>query len=93
MDVIGEKYYERFLFEKGGFLEIMMEAPVAINAHFCHKKRANDFEKAVKSVLSKTLKKDAISKMFIDNIKAASESDENIKVETWDKLKSIRKNV
>ncbi len=91
MDVIGEKYYERFLFEKGGFLEIMMEAPLAINAHFSHKARAKKFETAIKKAFSKLLDKDSVSKMFIESISFSSDDEENIKVSTWGKLKNIRK--
>ncbi len=93
MDVIGEKYYERFLIEKGGFIEIMMEAPLAINAHFCSKPRAKKFEKAIKEAFKKTLPKNSISKIFIENISVSTDQTQNIKVKTWDKLKDIRKNV
>ena len=90
MDVIGEKYYERYLFEKGGFLEIMMEAPLAINAHFSNKVQAKKFEKSLKVVLGSILKKDAVSKMFLDSIGIGTD-ETNLKVSTWDKLKNIRK--
>src|SRR3989344_8922737 len=40
VDVIGEKAYERFMFKGSGFFEVMVEAPVALMAHFPDKKRA-----------------------------------------------------
>ncbi len=91
MDVIGEKYYERYLFEKGGFLEVMMEKPLAINAHFSHEARAKKFEKSIKKIFNNMLGSDPVSKMFIENIGIGTD-ETNLKVSTWDKLKNIRKN-
>ena len=78
------------LFEKGGFLEIMMEKPLAINAHFSHESRAKLFEKALKKVLAKMIGTDSVSKMFINSIGIGTD-ETNLKVSTWDKLKNIRK--
>src|SRR3989344_6871044 len=36
-DVIGEKFYKRFLFEKNGFLELMTGVPAVVSAHFTSK--------------------------------------------------------
>ena len=91
MDVIGEKYYERFLFQKGGFFEIMMESPLAMNAHFTTSVRAKKFALALKKALAKTLPKTPICKMLIDNVKASSEEDETLTVNKWDNLKKLRK--
>lgn len=89
-DIIGEKFFERFIFEHGGFLEIMMEAPSAINAHFVHEARAEKFTKALKKTLTKILPKKPIAKMFLENIEIGSEEAAELKVEEWDKLKKIR---
>jgi hypothetical protein len=91
-DIIGEKYYERFLFDGDGFLEIMMEAPLAMNAHFSHEKRAQKFALAIKKTLSTILPKSPICKMLIENISASSEGqEETLTVNKWEKLKRIRK--
>lgn len=92
-DVIGEKFFERFLFEEGGFLEVMMEAPLAINAHFVHEKRAKQFAKALKKTLQKILPKKPIAKMLLENIEIGSEELDELKVKEWDKLKKIRENI
>jgi len=91
MDVIGEKSYERFLLEKGGFLEVMMESPVALNAHFCKQTQAKDFLKALKTALSKTLKDNPLASMFINSIEVQCEEDQSLNVSSWNKMKDIRK--
>ena len=52
MDVIGEKSYERFMFKDSGFFEVMVEAPLAFNAHFPERKRAVKFCKALKEAIT-----------------------------------------
>ena len=90
MDVIGEKAYERFIFEKGGFFEIMVEAPVAINAHFVHEKRAKIFLLTIKKTLNQILKKSPVTEMFIESIELRDENDTSLSVDKWHKLKNIR---
>ena len=90
MDIIESKTYERFVFAKGGFLEIMTEAPVAINSHFVDQKKAEKFCKGLKKSLSAVLKKNPIAKMFIDSIQVSSESEQSLTYEKWDKMKGIR---
>lgn len=90
MDIIAEKSYERFIFEKGGFFEIMVEPPVAMNAHFVHEKRAKNFCKALKKALAEIMPKNAVSKMFIDSIEVQSEQDDSLTVSKWSKMKGIR---
>ncbi len=91
-DVIGEKYYERFLFDKGGFLEIMMEAPLVMNAHFVRQARAKRFAIAMKKTLTSCLPKSPICKMLIENVEASSEEmEETLTVNKWQKLRKDRK--
>ena len=89
-DVIGEKSYERFIFEKGGFFEVLVEPPVALNAHFVQGKRAKRFEKALKQAIRKITKKSALLDMFLDSIKMDTEEGEALKVKSWDDIKLIR---
>lgn len=90
MDIIGEKAYERFLFEKGGFLEIMMEEPVAINAHFVSEARGKKFAESLKRTLKQILPKGEVSNMFIDNIQVQDEQDSSLSVKKWTAIKKIR---
>lgn len=89
-DIIGEKFYERFIFENGGFFEVMMEAPLAMNAHFVHTKRADKFAIALQKVFTKMLPKTPIAAMFIDSIKASAAEEYEFKVQTWEKLKGLK---
>lgn len=90
MDVIGEKSYERFLFKKSGFLEVMIEAPVAIMAYFPEKARANKFCAILKKTFLSILPKGPTRDMFIDSLEVQDEHDTSLTVDEWHKLKDIR---
>jgi hypothetical protein len=92
MDIIGEKSYERFIFENGGFFEIMTESPVALNAHFVHDEQANKFSVALKTSLKQILPQSKIIDMFLESIKVETEEDESLTVHKWHSMKNIRKN-
>ncbi|MBU0757877.1 MAG: hypothetical protein KKF44_07425 [Nanoarchaeota archaeon] len=94
MDVIAEKLYERFMFDKGGFLEIMVEAPLVINAHFVHEDQAKKFCKALKDTFSQILAKTSLTSIFLESIKVQSETDDtdgSMNVKKWNQLKKIRR--
>jgi hypothetical protein len=90
-DTIGEKFYERFLFEKGGFLEIMVQAPVAIVAHFVEQKRAERFAEALREVILGI--KDKVAPMLAKNIEVQTEKEQPLDYKTWSKLRRIREAV
>lgn len=90
MDVIEAKNYERFIFEKGGFFEIMVSSPLALNAHFVHVNQAKKFCEALKKTLRSMLKKSKISEMFISSIEVASEEDQSMTYAKWDIVKGIK---
>lgn len=90
MDVIQEKTYERFIFEKGGFFEIMMEAPLALNAHFIAKKSADRFCTALKVALRELLPLSPISEMFLESIKVEDENSQSLTYEAWNTMKEVR---
>src|SRR3989338_8970578 len=73
MDIIESKSYERFIFEKGGFFEIMIESPLAMNAHFVHNEKAKKFCEALKKTIKSILKKDNVTEMFVNSIEVNSE--------------------
>ena len=89
-DVIGEKFYERYLFDKQGFFEIMLESPLAMNAHFIDEKRAKKFAAAMKKALSTVLPKNPMARMLVDGIQASATEESELKVETWDKIKGLK---
>jgi hypothetical protein len=90
MDIIAGKSYERFIFQKGGFFEIMVESPLAMNAHFVHEKRANNFSKSLKKTLRQIIPRNEIVNMFINSIEVQTEQDQGLTYEKWDKMKKIR---
>ncbi len=91
MDIIESKSYERFIFEKGGFLEIMVESPLAMNAQFVHDAQARKFCTVLKKTFRSILKKDGVSEMFINSIEVNTEHDESLTYEKWERIKSIGK--
>ncbi|MEM4259796.1 MAG: hypothetical protein QXG00_01010 [Candidatus Woesearchaeota archaeon] len=89
-DIIEAKTYERFIFQKEGFFEVMMEAPLAMNAHFVEEKDAERFLKAIKEVLNKILPNSPIKKIFLESIHVQSEKDQSLTFNMWNTLKEIR---
>lgn len=90
MDIIGEKAYERFLFHKGGFLEIMVEEPAAINAHFIDQKRAKKFMLALQKTIKQMILKSEMAESLIKSIEVQNEQDTSLSVEKWNIMKKIR---
>lgn len=90
-DVIGEKSYERFIFDNGGFFEVMVENPIAMNAHFVHENRAKKFKDALKKTLNALMPNNKISKMFIDSIDVQDEGDASLTVQEWHEIQNVRK--
>lgn len=91
MDVIGEKSYERFLLESGGFLEFMVEAPVAINAHFIKGVDAKKFLKGLQAALLVTLPKGPVASMFVESLSVQNQEDSSLTVASWHRIKGVRK--
>lgn len=90
MDVISGKTYERFIFEKGGFFEIMIEEPLALNAHFVHNRQAKKFSLALKKTLKGVLSRSPASELFLESIEVQSEEEEDLTYKKWTSLKQIR---
>lgn len=51
-DIIGNKCYERFMFEKNGFLEIVIAEKPEIEAVFIKEKKAIRFKKALNKTIN-----------------------------------------
>jgi len=90
MDIIEAKYYERYMFDKNGFLEVIMDKPVAINAHFTEEKIADKFKEALKKTLIKVLPESPVSQMFVESIQVQTQKEQSLTYNTWTKLKDIR---
>jgi hypothetical protein len=91
-DIIADRFLNRFLFEKEGFMEIMMAEPVAVAAHFVNKRKAEKFVAALKKTLRKLLPKTSPCEVLINSIEVSEEQEQALSFETWQKLKEIRKN-
>lgn len=89
-DIIGEKFYKRFLFEKGGFIEIMTGVPVAISAHFTAINRANLFASALKKAIANTVAEKKFSEILENTLVVNEEESYKLTYETWDKVRQIR---
>jgi hypothetical protein len=89
-DVIGEKFYKRFLFPKGGFLEVMYQTPAALIAHFIEKDRAEKFSKSLKKVIDKTVGEDKVKMILKNLVEVNTEKEESLTYEKWTKLTKIR---
>jgi hypothetical protein len=89
-DEIAGRFYERFMFEHGGFLEIMVEAPLAMNAHFTDEQKAAKFCQAIKDTLREMLPDNPISRMFIDSIEVQNQNDDSLTYKKWETMKEIK---
>jgi len=58
-DMLGDSYYERFMFNKSGFLEILLGEKTEIKAYFPTSEKAEKFKKALQHALTKLLKEKA----------------------------------
>jgi adenylate kinase family enzyme len=89
-DIIGEKFYKRFLLPKSGFMEIMYQPPAAIIAHFLDIKRAKAFAKALKKTIDQTIADDKLKTILKNMVEVNTEKEEVLTYEKWSKLKEIR---
>ena len=89
-DVIGEKFYKRFLFEKNGFVELMTGVPVVISAHFVGMARAKTFSEALKKTIKQVVKAPKPQQILLASIEVSENESERISYEKWEKLKDIR---
>jgi len=91
MDIIESKSYERFIFDKGGFFEVMTETPLAMSAHFVHDKQARKFCNALKKTIKDVLKNNEMGQMFVDSVEVGTESDPSLTFKGWNTMKNIKK--
>lgn len=89
-DIIAEKFYRRFLFPKGGFMEVMTEPPATIIAHFIEPERAKKFAEALKKVLNKVVKEKTVCDILNKSIEVSTEKEDVLTYKKWTEMKSIR---
>ena len=84
------KHLVRFLFKKGGFLEVIVEKPLTMNAHFFDEKHANNFAHGLKKVLKKSLPDQPVKEMFIGSIQVEDGfKGELLSIDKWSKMHRI----
>ncbi|RME53202.1 hypothetical protein D6783_02665 [Candidatus Woesearchaeota archaeon] len=79
------KHLERYLINKTGFIEIMVEAPLHLNAHFISKREAETFAQALKKTLFETVPASPVRSMFIDSVRVQDKK-ASATYQTYDKL-------
>ena len=89
-DVIAEKFYRRFLFQKSGFLEIMYQNPVAIIAHFIDEKRAQNFAQGLKTTIDNVVKENKTKNILKTLVEINTEQQDILTYQKWSKLAKIR---
>lgn len=92
-DNIEGKFYQRFMFSEGGFLEIMQKAPSAIIAHFPKKKQAEKFSEVLGEVIKEKSEDKKAAKLLAENIEVSEEKEGSLSYKKWSKLRNIRKNI
>ncbi|RLI99758.1 MAG: hypothetical protein DRP03_02610 [Candidatus Aenigmatarchaeota archaeon] len=85
-----DKYYTRFLFKDGGLLEIMIQAPCAIIAHFIEREKAERFAATLRNVLDRVVKDKTMCQLLKDSIELSSATDEALTYEKWSEMRNIR---
>lgn len=86
-DMVGEKLYRRYMFEKGGFIEVAMEKPCAIIAHFISIERGEVFAEALSKVIKRYVRGE-IADLLVDDIQVSFQKETEL---TNYKLAELRK--
>ncbi len=80
----------KFLFKKGGFMEVIGERPLTLKAHFINKKDADMFAKGLKKALHNLLPETPVKDMVIDSIAVEDGfKEEQISVGKWKKMNKL----
>jgi hypothetical protein len=84
------KHLIRFLFTTGGFLEVIVDKPLTMNAHFINEKHAEKYAKGLKIALEKVLPNHPVKPIFIESIKIEDGfKDDVISLDRWSKMHKI----
>ncbi|MFH1641429.1 MAG: hypothetical protein ABIC04_00860 [Nanoarchaeota archaeon] len=88
-DIIKTENYEKFIFENGGFMEIMIEAPVVMTAHFSDMKKAKKYKNALIKTLKMIIPHNQLTTMFMNSIEIKHKSSDDLNIEKWTKIKQV----
>jgi hypothetical protein len=92
-DKKSELFLVRFLFKDGGFLEVVGEKPLSLNAHFISKKEAEKFAEGLKKTLNQYMPDTTIKSMVVDSVQVTDGKQEDmITLEKWSKMHKIAVN-
>ena len=92
-DIIGEKFYKRFLLEKNGFMEVMTGVPAVVSAHFTTKERAEKFAEALRKTIEKQVSDEKAKMVLLQAIEVDEDEASQLTFEKWEKLRDIRSTV
>jgi len=92
-DNIEDKFYQRFMFSSGGFLEVMQKAPSAVIAHFPKEKQAEKFSQALKETIKDKVEDKKAANLLAQDIEISKEEKESLSYERWSKLRNIRESI
>jgi len=88
-DMIGEKLYRRYLLEKDGFIEVALEKPAAIIAHFTNIKRGKKFAAALEKTIKKYVEGD-IAQLLSDDINVSYQKETQLTQYKLQELRNLR---
>lgn len=80
------KFIEKFILEEGGFVEFIIEKPLAVNAHFTKMEHARRYLKAIKQALNYVIPDTAYKQVFIDSISINTRKEEHLTFTKWHKM-------
>ncbi|GEM_PF-1280488 len=89
-DIVGEKFYKRFLFEKSGFLEVMTGVPAVVSAHFTTRARAEKFAQSLRETIKKQVTNEKAKPILLNGVEVSEDERSRLGFETWEKLRNIR---
>ncbi len=88
-DMVGEKLYRRYLLERDGFIEVALEKPAAVIAHFTNIKRGKDFAAALEKTITKYVEGD-IAKLLCDDINISYQQESELTQYKLQELRNLR---
>ncbi|MCJ7450232.1 MAG: hypothetical protein MUP58_00655 [Candidatus Nanohaloarchaeota archaeon QJJ-9] len=92
-DNVEGKFYQRFLFNGGGFLELMQKAPSAIVAHFSRKERAQEFAEELRKVIKEKCGEEKEVELLASDVEVNKEEEGSLSYEKWSKLNNVRSSI
>lgn len=92
-DNIADRFYQRFMFASGGFLEVMQKAPSAVIAHFPKEEQAKEFAEVLKKTIKDRVEDKKAADLLAQDIEISKEEKESLSYERWSKLRNVRESI